>query len=232
MDVLLLNRLVHARIAECPANSTVVILVDPGDISAIALIVGVGVQPAFVIEFAAKTHCHDRLLEVKRAHRLHVHGAPHGLRRKGGIGCLVDRRTRDQFGRELVILDSTVVVRRNEFATVQHGRREVGCQAADRNLVGTTVEALRRQAGQPCQRLAYRSIRQFTDVFGKDGLDDTGRIAFGRNRVPQARAVARRDDFFNVFVVGVLCHRDLRSGHHGARQCRCDGQRDGRTTDV
>ena len=194
VDILLLDRLQHARIAERPAHRAGVVLVDIGGVEAVALVLGVGVELALVVDLAAKPDDDGALGLVERPHGQQVDGAADRLRGQRRVGGLVDHRAAQQLGRELVELDRAVVVRRNHLAPVQRGGGEVRGEAADRQFARASVEALRGEAGQARQQFRDRGVGQLADVLGGDDFDDRSVVALLVDRASDRAADAGDDD--------------------------------------
>jgi hypothetical protein len=98
----------------------------------------------------------------------------------------------------LIEFDVAIVAGRSLLAPVEERGREIGAEAADRDDVGAAREALRRQAGQPGDRLGDRRVGQLADVFGGHRLDDLVPLLLLGNGVFQRAAEAGNDDLFAV----------------------------------
>ena len=205
-------------------------MTDPGNIRPVARIVCIDIELAFIGFLIAKSDSEDRLFVIQRTNRLHIDGSTDRLCGERRVRCLIDGGAGNQLRGELVVLDRTVIVRGDKLTAIQRSGREIRRQAADRDLVGTTVETLRGQAWQTCQRFTDRCIGQLADVLSRNGLDDRRRITFRGDGVRQALAVTGGYYLFDNLTI-VLRHGGSRKNHR-ARQGSSDGQRYRRPSDI
>jgi hypothetical protein len=82
-----------------------------------------------------------------------------------------------------------------------------------------------RDAGQPRDRFGDRGVGQLADVLGGYDLDDRALQLLGVDRVLDALAQTRDDDFLEVGGVLLLCQRGIAAGGQENRET-------GRATDV
>ena len=163
------------RVADREADLAIRRLGDQRRVDAIAI----GIRVRGVAERAALPTPADRdhgVVIVERAHGAHVHGARQALADQRRIRGLVDGHASHQLGRVLVELDAAVVAGAHQFAAVERGGGEVRRQAAHADHLRTTGHALGGDAGQAGDRFGDADVRQLADVFGRDGLDNRGRI--------------------------------------------------------
>src|SRR5471032_77567 len=161
-----------AREADRHADLAVEELVDVGEAGAAA---GTALRAGAVV-FLAAVDGDDAVAEGQRIDGLHVDGARQALRDQAGVRGFVDHHAGHQLGREVVIADGAAVAGAGQFAAIQQRAAEVGGEAADADQVGVAADVLRGQAGQGGDRFGDAGVRQFADVFGRDGFDDGGRI--------------------------------------------------------
>ncbi len=137
-----------------------------------------------------------------------------------GVGGLVDVDVLEELRRILVEFDAAVVAGGDLLAAVEQRRREVGPEAADRQVLVAPVEALRGNAGQAGERVGDRYVGQLADVFGRDRFDDQNGVALDLGRVGEAGAEAGDDDFIVCRWIGHRCAGRPAAGSASARRMR------------
>src|SRR5205085_11423864 len=69
-----------------------------------------------------------------------------------------------------------VHVGRSELAAIDRHQVELGTEAANGDVASFAVATLDRHAGDALQRFRQIDVGELADLFGRDRVDDTGRI--------------------------------------------------------
>ena len=153
-----------------------------------------------------------------------------------GLGGLVDdsllqhvRWHQGQAGRARArALVGDVPVGAADGVAIEDDQRHVRIGAAHRDLLGLVVVGAHRHAGETLQRIGQVLVWHLADVFGRDDLDVSRRIALDRQRPGQRGADARHfHGLHRHGGCGVLVLR-LRLRQHWQRGKAPDGHRYGR----
>ena len=217
---------------------------QPGDFrrdfrAAIDTVIGAGV----VVELAAERAVKARLARIEGTPRHDVDRRTDTARGDGGAAGLVDFQRLHAFRRQVgeverarhangavgaFVAADRLDIRRRQGATVKRDEIEARPEAAHGDLRALTVDAVDRHAGDALQRFREVGVGELADIFRRNGVDDTGRIALDRDRPLKAGADAGDDDIVARRRVGRLAgvlwsRRALRMG--GLREREPRGER-------
>ena len=207
-------------------------MIDIGGVGPEAELARTGVERTKIGVGTACANRQNLTAIIQRTDGADVHGTDQPLTDKRRAGRFVDHHFADDFGRILIELDPAIVVRRRLLTSVQQGLREIGAEAADRDDVGTAVEALRRNTRQTRNRFADRGIGQFADVFRRHRFHHLVRGLFLGDGGFQRSAEAADHDlrrigdlFLDRLVILGLHRRGLLLRKGGCGQEKSTGQR-------
>ena len=226
---LVLRRRLRRGYADRDAERVVGELVDIGRRRAIAVARAVRVELVDAVHLAARADRDDPVGLVERTQHPQVDRAGDSRGDQRGVGGLVDVDVLEEFRRILIELDAAIVTGRHLFAAVEQCGREIGAEAADRQALVATFEALCGDARQARERVRDRHVGQLADVFGRDRVDDQDRLALDLGGGFETGANAGHDDIVTAVVRRGCCGGVLRRGRHGVGRLRrgFGGGRDG-----
>ena len=200
VEFLNLIRFVEIARRQRHADRVIGELVDEGAVDAVAHILRFGVELAEIGIGAAPADRNRALAIFEGTDRLEIDRARQALPDDIGLWRLIDEHRADDFGGILVIFDSAIVAGRGLLAPVEQGRREVGCETADRDRVRATRDALRGQARQARDRFRDRGVGQLANVFRRNRFHDLIARFLGVDRALQRSAEAGDDDVLIIFL--------------------------------
>src|SRR5688572_18253138 len=112
-------------------------------------------------------------------------------------------------------------MRSRKLAAVQRHEVEAGTEAAHGDGAAFAVDTVDGYTGDTLQRLGEVGVRELADVFGRNGVDDAGRVALGLHRSLQASTQARDHHFLEFTSRLILCEYrvDQHCTTHDGEQC-------------
>ncbi len=173
---------------------------------------GIGLLADRALVDLCRTRESPTVIQIKRAAGFQIHSAGNTQGAQGRKRGFVDIGAGEQLGGQVTKVGAGGIDgggTQKGFAVERGG--DIG-QAANLDWTTFTGGALYLNTGNPLEGVGDGDIRQLADVFGGNGIDDRGRIAFGVHRVELGGVHAGDHNFFQHGLILRL------------HQCGCDQQ--------